>query len=111
MSGYDEATGVIHLEHKSAFEVARAIAAKTDMNAVLGTAANSCFEVGSWINVIGYIRDSVSGKRTKQNVGTDISPSHVEVNVQAVLVWSAGSIQISRYEEILQRQQRSRAIK
>ena len=54
-------------------------------------------EVGEWLNVVGYIRkeprpvrvDKVSTKPQKTTV----------VKVQALIVWSAGSLKIDAYEQ------------
>ena len=97
VSGYDEATGILQIEHKYACQASQNTAAKVDMNAVVGAASNSCFEVGSWINVIGYVTMSRMKARKKQNLGIKLSRNDDEASVQAVLVWSAVAILVSRY--------------
>ena len=109
MCGYDEATGTVHIEHNYTPEASLITTAKVDMNAVLGTAPESCFEIGSWINVIGYIRASVDGTRIRRTLSNTFSLTDDEAVVQAILVWSAGAILIPKYEEILERHKQLRA--
>jgi len=47
--------------------------------------------VGEWVNVIGYIKSITNGRGAS---GTRTSSVHV----QALLVWSAGSVDVQRYE-------------
>lgn len=54
--------------------------------------------VGEWVNVLGYIT-SVSSSVGCNSLG---SPGSPPVHVQALLVWSAGSIDVQRYEASVQ---------
>ena len=71
---------------------------------------STCFEIGTWINVIGSIEVSASGKRKRKRKPGDSSTTkdYQRVIVGAVLVWTAGAIRVAEYEKILEEQREAR---
>lgn len=53
--------------------------------------------IGEWLNVTGYI----TAIKHHQPAAGDLPDEHVEVSVQALLVWSAGPLDLQRYEQTL----------
>ena len=59
---------------------------QVDISQILDTVHHQNLQTGAWLNVIGYITPSTSKSRSK---------------VQAILVWSAGAINLQQYETAL----------
>jgi hypothetical protein len=59
---------------------------QVDISQLLDTIHHQNLQIGAWLNVIGYITPSTSRSRSK---------------VQAILVWSAGAINLQQYETAL----------
>lgn len=57
-----------------------------DISQLLDTIQHQDLQLGAWLNVIGYITSSTSRSRSK---------------IQAILVWSAGAINLQQYETAL----------
>ncbi|KAF1931192.1 uncharacterized protein M421DRAFT_2709 [Didymella exigua CBS 183.55] len=78
-------TATLKLKHN--YPVARtAEIANVDIVHVLERIRSHELEVGSWINVIGYV------ERRKEN----------GVLVQAITVWSAGNVDLSAYQQAVE---------
>lgn len=61
-----------------------------DISQLLDSVNQQHLEVGAWLNVIGYVAPSSSKSCTR---------------IQAIMLWSAGSINLQQYETaLLQRQ-------
>lgn len=58
-----------------------------DINAVLETVTSEELRVGAWVNVLGYVRRSMTDGET--------------IYVEAVVVFPAGAIALGEYERIL----------
>ena len=71
------------------------------MNLVLETAKRDVAQDGVWLNVIGYVRTDSTAATRPQNEVPEGGPLPM---VQAVLIWSAGAIDVKSYEETLQQQ-------
>ena len=57
-------------------------------------------QVGEWVNVIGYVgKDDKALKRRKRGEAST-------VRVQAVMLWSAGSVKLGEYEEAVLRRKK-----
>ena len=102
---YDLSTGVLELQHAypSAFDT-MAIAL-VDVNLLLEILKREDTVVGAWVNIIGYVEETVN-KREKArdldgNMGQGGIPRMYLVKVQAIMLWSAGSINIGKYERAL----------
>ena len=67
------------------------------MDLVLARLGSEQTRVGEWVNVLGYIT-SVPSVGTKPLDG----PRRPTVGVQALLLWSAGPVDVQRYEASVQ---------
>ena len=54
-------------------------------------------QLGEWVNIIGYVHTQPKSLRMDKISVTEQNTR--EVQVQAVMVWSAGSLKIDVYEE------------
>ncbi|GAA4677010.1 hypothetical protein GCM10025794_22100 [Massilia kyonggiensis] len=70
-----------------------------DVNAVLESVTAEELRVGAWVNVVGYVRswDSDGGDADALRKLRMSSPVYVE----AVIVFSAGVIELGEYERVL----------
>ncbi|KAL7937018.1 CST complex subunit Ten1 [Trichoderma chlorosporum] len=83
---YDTATACLSLGHMyppGTNEVVR-----VDLGLVLETIQSGATQVGQWVNVVGYITEGIESL----------------VQVQALLLWPTGPLDIGRYEKSLQEQ-------
>jgi hypothetical protein len=76
------------------------ITARVNIDLVLESINSSDLQVGSWINVIGYICGRTLDPPRIAGVGE--TPVYSEVAVRAVMLWSAGDIKLKSYEDLLQ---------
>ena len=102
---YDLPTGVLELQHAypSAFDVT--VIALVDVNLLLENLKREDIVVGAWVNIAGYVEETMN-KREKVkamdgNMGRGRIPRVDLVKVQAIMLWSAGSIKIGEYERAL----------
>ncbi|KAL1988152.1 hypothetical protein VTN96DRAFT_682 [Rasamsonia emersonii] len=108
VSRYDISTGRLILEHKPA--AASAASATTtpiptttvpvDINHLLETIKAEDLQVGAWLNVIGYVREDEEKRHSKDDDERkkDQTPA---IYVEAVMVFSAGAVNVGEYERIL----------
>lgn len=66
-----------------------------DVNLVLGALCSTDTQVGEWINVMGYITVPSSTQHR------DSGDKKTTVSVQAIVLWSAGSVKLNEYEDFL----------
>lgn len=101
---YDVMSGRLELEHnfppvqgrknkKDSSSASRRVS--VDIYHVLKTITRDQLQVGSWLNVFGYIRDA--GKKDSVLGCTDNSQFYVET----VMISDAGAIRIAEYEQSL----------
>lgn len=67
------------------------IQAHVDVKLVLNTLKADHIRAGEWLNIIGYVEKSRTMNCEKDGVSI--------VDIQAILVWSAGSLDVHAYEE------------
>ncbi|KAJ5679086.1 hypothetical protein N7462_007330 [Penicillium macrosclerotiorum] len=110
VSQYDVITGHLTLEHNYPRSRGEPSSVSVDINAVLADLTSEELRVGSWLNVLGYVRDTnppVSSFSSSQSNGNEVTqslPTKVAprpVYVDAVMVFSAGAIALGEYERIL----------
>lgn len=119
MVQYDVKTGVLALQHAYPPPPHRATVALVDVTLLLETLAGTDTQVGEWVNVIGYVfaaGDDASragaaggggGRDRDRGKGRDDEGGRVSsVRVQAIMLWSAGSVKIGEYERVLAERQR-----
>lgn len=78
-------TATLRLKHNYPV-LADPVIAYLDIEHVLERAKNSDVDVGTWLNVIGYV----------QNI------EHSTVSVQAILIWDAGNVDLEAYQNAIQ---------
>ncbi|TPX10772.1 uncharacterized protein E0L32_008341 [Thyridium curvatum] len=93
VTSYSVSSGILTLEHQ--YPVASTTKALVDVNLLLESLKSEQTQVGAWVNVIGYIKMPPSARPTKP------ARERPTVHVQAVLLWSAGPIDIKQYETCL----------
>jgi hypothetical protein len=82
---YHESTAMLSLFHDFP-SIQNRHTVQIDISQLLDTFQHENLQIGAWLNVIGYITPSTSRSRSK---------------VQAILVWSAGAINLQHYETAL----------
>ncbi|KAK3308972.1 CST complex subunit Ten1 [Chaetomium strumarium] len=100
---YSPASGVLTLEHRLPEETC-SVLAMVDVNLVLESLGPDQTRIGEWVNVIGYITDIpplADGKEPNQQRST--------VHAQAIVLWSAGPVDVRRYETSIKAFQPERA--
>lgn len=70
--------------------------AVVNIELVLETIQPELTHVGEWVNVIGYITSTPKRTGMKTHKSKSLQ---MPVQVQALLVWSAGSLDLKKYEE------------
>lgn len=75
--------------------------AVVNIESILENVNHELLQVGSWVNLMGYVRVAPkSGKRDLKSAkdvnksGSSSSPVHVE----ATMMWSAGAIKLDKYQ-------------
>ncbi|KAJ5294799.1 hypothetical protein N7508_009620 [Penicillium antarcticum] len=112
---YTITTGYLVLEHNYPRSKAEISFVPVDINAVLETLTAEELHVGTWLNVLGYIRESLppsysfsSAPGSSQSSDTPTGPVTVPsrpVHVEAIMVFPAGAIALGEYERILRNSQ------
>ncbi|CAD0112533.1 unnamed protein product [Aureobasidium uvarum] len=82
---YHESTALLSLFHNFPSSQDQQTT-QVDISQLLDTIDHQHLQVGAWLNVIGYITPSASKSRPK---------------IQAIIVWSAGAINLQQYENAL----------
>lgn len=97
VTSYSIASGHLTLQHK--FPKASEVRALVDVRLLLEKLTVEQTSVGQWVNVIGYISSPPSAPAKKQSSKYKIETP--VVHVQALMLWSTGPLDISRYETCL----------
>ena len=98
---YSTATGTLTLQHAYPTPPHVCPVALVDVNILLSTMQGTDTQVGEWVNVMGYIEDEhrglrrAKGKGKRNGEGAGVSA----VRVQAIMLWSAGSVNLGEYEK------------
>ncbi|KAK4645545.1 hypothetical protein QC761_202430 [Podospora bellae-mahoneyi] len=92
VTSYSTESGVLTLQYRGS-EDRQLTFASVDVNLVLQSLKAEQTRVGEWVNVIGYVTSTDSKK-----LG-DMNPV---VEVQATLLWSAGPLNLEKYEASVQ---------
>lgn len=72
-----------------------------DVNLLLAHLTQEQTAVGNWVNVIGYVKSKSRRRPSASTAAGDArARAHVSVvHVQAITLWSAGSLDVQRYEK------------
>ncbi|KAL3710161.1 hypothetical protein TMatcc_003953 [Talaromyces marneffei ATCC 18224] len=103
---YDIVRGRLELEHnyppllgkkkkRDASNVSRRVS--VDIDHVLSTITRDQLQVGSWLNIFGYIRSETQGKEKS----TSEDANNSQLYVEAIMISDAGAIRIAEYEQSL----------
>ena len=71
--------------------------AQVDIELLLETLKREDIQIGEWVNVIGYIQQAVEGEGKTAAAGKDST----QIRIQAIMLWSAGRINLREYEKAL----------
>ncbi|KAJ0163673.1 hypothetical protein CTA2_2612 [Colletotrichum tanaceti] len=91
VTSYSTHSAVLTLEH--GFPKESNTIALVDLRLLLGVVKSNQTQVGEWVNVVGYVTPPPPGARAK---GTTRGPQ--KVAIQALVLWSAGPLDLQRYE-------------
>lgn len=112
VSKYDVARGILILDHS----YSRADRTRTsrnaidvDINLLLESIKHTELQVGSWLNVVGYVRrqgiqeSTATGiKRSGPSVTLRSATDGPPIYIEAIMAFSAGAIHVGEYERVLQ---------
>ncbi|KXH27493.1 hypothetical protein CSAL01_07814 [Colletotrichum salicis] len=91
VTAYSTHSAVLTLEHN--FPKGSDISVLVNVQLLLSTVTSNQTRIGEWVNVVGYLTPSPPGTRAK---GTSREPRRAAV--QALMLWSAGPLNLQRYE-------------
>lgn len=110
MRQYEVVTGSLYLTHNYPPTASgHQVFALVNVDHVLESIKSTDLQVGSWVNVIGYVTPAAAGaaktytvpaqaeRRSKQDAA-----ARRNVTMQAIMLWSAGAINLDEYEKALQ---------
>lgn len=75
-----------------------------DLKLILESVHSTDLQAGSWVNVIGYVRNYPQRQEKRRGIVTDHGHTLEKIEIQALLLWDAGAIMVGEYEAILSRQ-------
>ncbi|KAK4669374.1 uncharacterized protein QC763_202430 [Podospora pseudopauciseta] len=92
VTSYSTESGVLTLQYRGS-EDRQLTFASVDVNLVLQSLKAEQTRLGEWVNVIGYVTSTDSKK---------LGDTNPVVEVQATLLWSAGPLNLEKYEASVQ---------
>ncbi|OXV05674.1 hypothetical protein Egran_06558, partial [Elaphomyces granulatus] len=95
---YDVSAGRLILEHGYPTNLKRPATVPVDINLLLETIKANEIQVGSWLNVLGYVREQAPQQNDSRALVPEAGGS---IYIEAVMVFSAGAIHVGDYERIL----------
>ncbi|OAA59082.1 Telomere length regulation/capping, TEN1 [Niveomyces insectorum RCEF 264] len=101
VTAYAVASGVLTLEH--AYPQPPATAgdrARVDVRLLVEQLGAEQVRVGEWVNVIGYVTAGAQKTAAQKSSGRN-EDTTADVPVQAILLWSAGPLDVQTYERRL----------
>lgn len=99
---YALSSGNLSLQHAYPSTQACNNIALVDVNLLLEGLKREDMQVGTWVNVVGYVEGRVKGRGENGAVGEGGGREVVKVRVKAVMLWSAGGVEIGKYERALE---------
>ncbi|KAJ5677639.1 uncharacterized protein N7477_003272 [Penicillium maclennaniae] len=110
---YNVNIGHLVLEHHYPRNRKESSVVSVDINAVLEDLTSEELRVGSWLNVLGYVRDTTpqpasSSSQEGSQQSNETPPARLPprpVSIEAVMVFPAGAIALGEYERILRNAQ------
>ena len=117
MTSYSSHTGILELQHAYLALRASPVLASVDVNLLVENIKREDLEVGAWVNIIGYLgrvlaegENGNTGRKQPEKIGDQVigvETKLVKVEVQAIMLWSAGAIKIADYEMALEERLKS----
>lgn len=108
MSSYTTKSATLTLKHnhppRQVGQAEKPIKVQVDVRLLLTTMKAKETQVGEWVNVIGYI--TANPNTTPK--GDKLSEGASDLQVQALILWSAGSFDLHGYEQSLDHQRKDR---
>ena len=99
---YTSSTATLTLHHNyPTVSASPTSVASVDVNLLLSTLKPTDTQVGEWVNVIGYITSQPTRTAKTEPRSASEALKWAKVFVQAVMLWSAGSIKLGEYERVL----------
>lgn len=77
---------------------------RVDTSLILESVKSVDLRTGIWLNIIGYV-EKTAGRRYRAVMLESIFRQADRASIQALVLWSAGSLKIGDYERILRQQQ------
>jgi hypothetical protein len=90
---YDISSAVLTLEHR--YPPGSDQRALVNVRLLLETLKSTDTRLGEWVNVIGYVTEPFSPGHSSVDVLKNTT------SVQAIILWSAGSVKLEEYEKTL----------
>ncbi|KAL8780761.1 MAG: hypothetical protein Q9203_000640 [Teloschistes exilis] len=105
--GEKVSAGTLHLQHAYPPGQDTLITAVVDVNLLLSTLQRTDTQVGEWQNVVGYVQAHEDDEKwDRTDASRKVGRAGTVVKVQAVMLWSAGSLKIGEYEKALELRKR-----
>ncbi|KAI9881149.1 MAG: hypothetical protein M1830_007127, partial [Pleopsidium flavum] len=98
---YTTSTALLTLQHKYPTSSPTPSTASVDVNLLLSTLKSTDTQFGEWVNVIGYVALGPVPESRVCKTSAE-GARRVTVFVQAVMLWSAGSVNLGEYEKVLE---------
>lgn len=106
---YNQATGVLALQHAYPPPPSTCSTALVDVNLLLEGLKPTNTAIGEWVNVMAYVeappqrlKNRANGRDCRRDLNIQIQTVEVApIRVQAVMLWSAGAIKLAEYETAL----------
>lgn len=108
---YDTTSGTLSLVHDYPKTTDRPALALVNIDHVLESISSTDLEVGAWINVVAYVMDpDEENALIKPRKGSRRKRRAVGVHVQAIMIWSAGMLNVDAYEKALEARKLAAAV-
>lgn len=73
-----------------------------NLEAVLGTVPSAALDIGSWMNIVGYIAENADAPSVERPANRNETKTRNKAPyVQALMGWSAGDIDVVEYENVV----------
>jgi hypothetical protein len=100
---YQTPSGTLVLKHNYPPSSASSTITHVNIDHVLETVKSTDIQVGSWVNIIGYVTagEKIAKQPTaRQSLKAKDPPR--QPHVQAIVLWSAGSVNLDAYEKAVE---------
>ncbi|KAK2773251.1 hypothetical protein FQN52_004676 [Onygenales sp. PD_12] len=104
VSSYNISTGHLTLQHNYPHTSRPIPSISVDVNLLLASLKSTDLQIGAWLNILGYIRQQTPSTSSVRLPGASkLQQSRWSgVYIEAVMIFSAGAVDIGEYERVLQ---------